>query len=62
MREKIVFWSSGYDKEKIDGRIKRIIYSNGIKQKQYFNYGEDMSSPTVSLEGLIITLVSDSYE
>ena len=35
---------------------------NCSKQKRYLNYGEIISSPTVSLEALFTTMVIDSYE
>ena len=49
-------------KQKIDGKIKGIIFADGSKQKRYLVKDESVASPTISLESLFTTLVVDSYE
>ena len=48
-------------KEKI-GEIKGQTCANGSKQNMYLKENESIASPTVSLEGLITTLIVDAYE
>ena len=49
-------------KEKRTGGIKGRVASNGSKQKKYLKEGESISSPTVSLEALLMTLIIDVFE
>lgn len=49
-------------KEKRDGKIKGRTCANGSRQRRYLNEDESISSPTVSLEGLLATLVIDAFE
>ena len=48
--------------EKRDGKIKGRTCGDGSKQKMYLKYGDTVASSTVSLEGLITTLVIASME
>ena len=43
-------------------RVKVRLCTNGSKQKRYLKYGDIISSPTFSLEGLFTTMVIYSYE
>ena len=49
-------------KEKRDGTLKGRRCADGRKKRQYLREDESVSSPTVSLEGLFVTLVIDAYE
>ena len=49
-------------KEKRNGIIKGRTCANGSKQKKYLKDGEEISSPTVSLEAMITTLLIDAYK
>ena len=49
-------------KKKIYGTIKGIICTNGSEQRRYFSERESIASPTVSLEALFTTLITDIYE
>ena len=49
-------------KEKRDGTLKGRTCAEGSKQSQYLREDESVASPTVSLEGLFVTLVIDAYE
>lgn len=49
-------------KKKRCGKIKGRTCANGSKQKRYLKHGESISSPTVSLEAIVGTLVIDAYE
>ena len=49
-------------KEKRDGTLKGRTCADGSKQRQYLREGESVASPTVSLEGLFVTLVIYAYE
>ena len=49
-------------KEKRDGDIKGRTCANGKKQRKYVKEGDIISSPTVSLESILTTLVIDAYE
>ena len=49
-------------KEKRDGRIKGRTCANGKKQIRFVKEGDIFSSPTVSLESIMTTLVIDTYE
>jgi hypothetical protein len=49
-------------KKKRCGKIKGRTCANGSKQKRYLKHGETISSPTVSLEAIIGTLLIDSKE
>ena len=49
-------------KEKRDGRIKGRTCANGAKQRRFVKDGETFSSPTVSLESIMATLMIDAYE
>ena len=49
-------------KQKRCGKIKGRCAANGSKQKQYLKPEESVASPTVSLEGLLATLVIDAKE
>ena len=48
--------------EKSDGRIKGRTYVNGSKKRFYLKDGESVASPTLSIEGLVITLLIAAYE
>ena len=48
--------------EKRDGRVKGRTCGDGSKQRRYLKYGYSVASPTVSLEGLITSLVIASFE
>ena len=48
--------------EKRDGRIKGRTCGDGSTQRRYSKYGDSVASPTVSLEGLITSLVIASSE
>eukprot|EP00957_Ditylum_brightwellii_P206413 15348324-Ditylum_brightwellii.AAC.1 len=47
---------------KRDGQIKGRTCANGSKQLQYLKYGDGIASLTVSIEGLITTMVITAYE
>ena len=49
-------------KKKKCGKIKGRTCANGSKQKRYLKHGETISSPTVSLEAIIGTLLIDVKE
>ena len=49
-------------KKKRDGTIKGRTCADGSKQHRYLKEDEDISSPTLALESLLITLVIDVYE
>ena len=49
-------------KKKRCGKIKGRTCANGSKQKRYLKHGETISSPTVSLEAIIGTLLIDAKE
>ena len=49
-------------KKKRCGKIKGRTCADGSKQKSYLKEGENISSPTVSTESLIATLVIDAME
>ena len=49
-------------KKKRSGKIKGRTCANGSKQKRYLKHGENISSPTVSLEAIIGTLLIDANE
>ena len=49
-------------KEKRTGEIKGHTCANGSKQRLYLKENESVASPTVSLEGLITSLIIDAYE
>ena len=49
-------------KEKRTGEIKGRTCANGSKQHLYLKENESVASPTVSLEGLITSLIIDAYE
>ena len=49
-------------KKKRCGKIKGRTCANGSKQKRYLKHGETISSPTVSLEAIIGTLLIDANE
>ena len=49
-------------KEKRDGNIKGCTCANGKKQRRYVKQEEIISSPTVSLEIILTTLIIDAYE
>ena len=49
-------------KKKRCGKIKGRTCANGSKQKRYLKHGESISSPTVSLEAIIGTLLIDAHE
>ena len=49
-------------KKKRCGKIKGRTCANGSKQKRYLKHGETISSPTVSLEAIIGTLLIDVKE
>ena len=49
-------------KEKRDGRIKGRTCANGAKQRRFVKEGDNFSSPTVSLESIMTTLIIDAYE
>ena len=49
-------------KEKRDGTIKGKTYAEGSRQHQYLREDESVASPTVSLEGIFVTLLMDAYE
>ena len=48
-------------KEKRDGKIKGRACADGRKQRRYINR-DDVSSPTVQLESLMISLLIDAHE
>ena len=48
-------------KEKRDGKITGRAYADGRKQRRYINK-DDVSSPTVQLESLMITLLIDAQK
>ena len=48
-------------KEKRDGKIKGRACADGRKQRRYINR-DDVSSPTVQLESLMISLLIDTHE
>ena len=48
--------------KKRSSKIKGRIYVNGSKQKRYLETDESISSPTVSLEAILGTLIIDVYE
>ena len=47
---------------KRDGRVKGRSCTNGSKQRSYFTEYESVASPTVSLEGMLSTLLIGAYE
>ena len=47
---------------KRDGRVKGRSCTNGSKQRSYFTEYESVASPTVSLEGMMSTLLTGAYE
>ena len=49
-------------KEKRNGELKGRTCANGAKQRKYLKDGENISSPTASLEGILATLVIDAVE
>jgi len=49
-------------KLKRDGNLKGRTCANGKKQRRFVKDGEIVSSPTVSLESIIVTLLVDAYE
>ena len=49
-------------KKKRCGKIKGRTCANGSKQKRYLKHGETISSPTVSLEAIVGTLLIDAKE
>ena len=49
-------------KEKWNGDIKGRSCVDGSKQRRYLKQDESMSSPTASLESLLVTLLVDAYE
>ena len=49
-------------KKKRCGRIKGRTCADGSKQKRYLKHGESISSPTVSLEAIVGTLLIDARE
>ena len=49
-------------KEKRDGTIKGRTCANGAKQRRFVKEGDIFSSPTVSLESIMATLIIDAYE
>ena len=49
-------------KEKRDGKIKGRTCANEKKQRRFVKDGDIISSPTVSLESMLTTLVIDTYE
>lgn len=49
-------------KKKRCGKMKGRACANGSKQKRYLKHGESISSPTVSLEAIIGTLLIDAKE
>ena len=49
-------------KEKRNGIIKGRTCADGSKQRKYLKVGEDISSPTVSLEAITSTQLIDTYE
>ena len=48
-------------KQKRDGRIKGRACADGRKQRRYINKN-NVSSPTIQLESLMITLLIDTHE
>ena len=48
-------------KEKQDGRLKSRAVADGRKQRMYIKK-EDVASPTVKLESLILSLLIDAHE
>ena len=48
--------------EKRNGDLKGRTCANGKKQRKFVKEGEILSSPTVSLESILLTLVIDAYE
>eukprot|EP00957_Ditylum_brightwellii_P056831 4308171-Ditylum_brightwellii.AAC.1 len=48
--------------EKQDGRIKGRKCANGSKHWRYLKYGDTVASPTVSIKGLITTMVIAAFE
>ena len=48
--------------EKRSGEIKGRMCANGSKQRQFLHEGETVASPTVSVEGLLTTLLIATYE
>ena len=48
--------------EKRSGAIKGRMCAYGSKQRHYLKYGDSVASPTVSIEGLITTMVIAAYE
>ena len=49
-------------KKKRCGKIKGRTCADGSKQKRYLKHGETISSPTVSLEAILGTLIIDAKE
>ena len=49
-------------KEKRNGELKGRTCANGAKQCKYLKDGENISSPTASLEGILATLIIDAME
>ena len=49
-------------KKKRDGTIKRRTCANGSSQHKYLKENESITSPMVSLEGLLTTLIIDAFE
>ena len=49
-------------KKKWDGTLKGRTCADGSRQRQYLRPDESVSSPTMSLEAFIVSLVMDAYE
>jgi len=49
-------------KKKRRGKIKGRTCADGSKQKRFLKHGESISSPTVSLEAIVGTLLIDAHE
>ena len=49
-------------KEKRCGKIKARICANGSKQRRFISKDHNFSSPTASLESILMTLVIDAWE
>ena len=49
-------------KKKRCGKLKGRTCADGSKQKRYLKHGETISSPTVSLEAIVGTLLIDANE
>ena len=49
-------------KVKRDGKIKARTCGNGSKQRKYLKEGESVASPTLSVEGMILTLLIAAFE